>query len=119
MTGMGLLGYGPDMAQTSDVAVSEVRVTTTSGVVVRSEPDLHAVISTGRSVAVVTTSGKVSVEDAVSADIRTRSGKVDVDVVTGECRIIGGGGRVTVDRCGSADVTTGIPQRSDPWVRHG
>ncbi len=59
------------------------------------------------SVAIVTTSGKVSVDEAASVDIRTKSGRVDVDAVTDECRIIGGSGRVTVGRCGSAYVTTG------------
>jgi DUF4097 and DUF4098 domain-containing protein YvlB len=139
------------MAQTSEVAVSEVRITTTSGaVIVRSEPGLGAVIAAGSpaavdgatvtidggsrktelrvpegidlvigtssgkvevrgtagSVAVVSTSGKVSVDSATSVDIRTASGKVDVDVVSGECRVIGGSGRVTVGCCGSAHVTT-------------
>ncbi len=151
MTAVGLLGYGPDMAQTSEVAVTEVRVTTTSGaVIVRSEPGLDAVIAAGSpvevdgstltidggstktelrvpegtdlvigtssgkvavrgtvgSVAVVTISGKVSVDRAASVDIRTDSGKVHVDVVTDECRVVGGSGRVTVGRCGSAHVTT-------------
>ncbi len=151
MTAERTLGYGPDMAQTSDVAVSEIRVATTSGsVIVRSEPGLGAVISAGSpvevdgptvtidggstktelrvpegidlvigtlsgkvdvrssvgSIAVVTTSGKVSVERAASVDIRTASGRVEVDVVTDECRIISGSGRVTVGRCGPAHVTT-------------
>ena len=58
------------------------------------------------SVAIVTSSGKVSVDDAAAVDIRTSSGRVDVGAVSGDCRIVGGSGRVDVRRCGSAHVTT-------------
>ena len=54
----------------------------------------------------VTSSGKVLVDEATAVDIRTRSGKVEIDSVAGECRIIGGSGAVTVGRCGPAHVTT-------------
>lgn len=83
---------------------------------VRMPPGLDLVLGTssgrvevlGRagSVAVVTKSGKVSVDEADAVDIRTSSGSVEVGAVTGECRIVGGSGRVEVGRCGTAHVTT-------------
>ncbi len=58
------------------------------------------------SVAVVTTSGKVEVDDAESLDVRTKSGRVVVGTSRGEARVISGSGKVEIDHCGAADVTT-------------
>jgi len=58
------------------------------------------------SVAVVTTSGKVQVDDAASLDVRTKSGRVTVSHSRGEARVISGSGKVEIDHCGAADVTT-------------
>lgn len=58
------------------------------------------------SVAVVTNSGKVSIDEAEVVDIRVDSAKVEVAVVTGDCRVVGGSGQVTIGRCGSAHIAT-------------
>jgi DUF4097 and DUF4098 domain-containing protein YvlB len=58
------------------------------------------------SVAVVTTSGKVQIDDAASLDVRTSSGRVTVANSRGEARVISRSGDVEIDHSGVADVTT-------------
>ena len=65
--------------------------------------DVHG--SVGR-IAVASESGRVTVADAVSVDIRTKSARVDVKQTSDECCVRTSSGRVEVGVCGSADVTT-------------
>lgn len=58
------------------------------------------------SVAVVTASGNVQIDDAASVDVRTKSGRVVVATSRGEARVLSRSGKVEIDRCGAADVTT-------------
>ncbi len=57
-------------------------------------------------IAVVSSSGRISVADATSVDIRTKSARVDVGRTSDECCVRTSSGRVEVGACGSADVTT-------------
>ena len=57
-------------------------------------------------VAVVTDSGRITVADATSADIRTSSARVEVGRTSEECCVRTTSGRVEIGSCGSADVTT-------------
>ena len=57
-------------------------------------------------VAVVTESGRITVEEATSADIRTRSARVKVGRTSAECCVRSSSGRVTIGECGSAEATT-------------
>ncbi len=57
-------------------------------------------------IAIVTKSGRVSVADATSVDIRTSSARVDVGRTSDECCVRTSSGRVEIGACGSADVTT-------------
>jgi len=59
------------------------------------------------AVSAMTTSGKVSIADAESVDVRSRSGRIEVKRTAGTCRAIATSGRVEVGRCGDADVTSG------------
>jgi DUF4097 and DUF4098 domain-containing protein YvlB len=116
MTAVGSLGYGPDMAQTSEIAVSEVRVTTTSGaVIVRSEPGLDGVISLGAPVevdgATVTIDGgstraELRVPEGMDLVIGTSSGKVDVRGTVGSVAVVTTSGKVSVDSASSVDIRT-------------
>jgi DUF4097 and DUF4098 domain-containing protein YvlB len=58
------------------------------------------------AVSVMTTSGKVSIADAVSVDVRTKSGRIDVKRTSGSCRAVARSARVEVGHCGDADVTS-------------
>lgn len=58
------------------------------------------------AVSAVTTSGRVSIADAGSVDVRTTSGRIDVGRTMSACRAVASSGRVEVGRCGEADVTT-------------
>ena len=58
------------------------------------------------SVAVVTTSGNVQIDDAASVDVRTKSGRVVVAKARDEARVNSRSGKVEIDHCGAADVTT-------------
>ncbi len=77
---------------------TDVIVGTTSGRV-----DIDGVVG---SVAVVTESGRVSIENATSVDVRANSSRVEVGICSGECRVRTVSGRVEVDSCGPADVAT-------------
>lgn len=139
------------MASTSQIAVSTVRVTTSSAAVsVTAEHDLRSVIADGvsiavddsvatisspstrvklrvpegmdliigtasgrvqvsgrvGSVAVVTGSGNVDIDDADSVDVRTKSGRVAISRSSGEARVVSASGTVEIDHSGATDVTT-------------
>jgi DUF4097 and DUF4098 domain-containing protein YvlB len=151
MAAAAWLGYGPDMTRAPDVAVSAVRVTTTSGAVtVTSDPDLRGVVCDGApieiddstatieassrridlrvpegvdvvigstsgrvvvrgrvgSVAVVSTSGRVEIDDAASVDVRAKSGRVRIGRSRGETRVISHSGSVAIEQCGPVDVAS-------------
>lgn len=69
---------------------------TTSGRITAAGPIGH--------VSIVTDSGRVQVETASSADVRSESSRVEVGEVTGTCRIRSTSGRVVVGSCGAADI---------------
>ena len=58
------------------------------------------------AVAAMTSSGKITVDDADAVDLRSRSGRIHVGRSRGETLIVGTSGRITVDSSGPADVTT-------------
>ena len=62
------------------------------------------------AVSVLTTSGRISIDQARSVDARTKSARVHVGYAEGVCRVVSASGRVTVDRCGSADASSGSGQ---------
>ena len=58
------------------------------------------------AISVLTTSGRISIDQALSVDARTKSGRVHVAYAEGVCRIVSASGRVEVDRCGAADAAS-------------
>lgn len=75
----------------------DVVVGTSSGSV-----DLHGQLG---DVRVTTSSGRIALERATRADLRTHSGVIEVGVCEGTCRIVTGSARVTVGRAGSAEIS--------------
>jgi DUF4097 and DUF4098 domain-containing protein YvlB len=57
-------------------------------------------------VAVVSKSGRISIQEARSIDARTKSGRVEIGRVEGDCCVRSASGRVVVGRCGSADLAS-------------
>jgi DUF4097 and DUF4098 domain-containing protein YvlB len=82
-----------------------VRVPEGTDLVIGSASGRVEVIGRAGSVAVVTSSGRVSVDTARSVDIRTTSGRVTVDVADESCRVLTKSGRVDIGRCGAAHLT--------------
>jgi DUF4097 and DUF4098 domain-containing protein YvlB len=97
---------GAEMTIDGGSTRAEVRMPQGLDLVVGTSSGRVEVLGRAGSVAVVTKSGTVSVDEADAVDIRTSSGKIEVGTVSGECRIVGGSGRVEVGRCGAAHVTT-------------
>jgi hypothetical protein len=62
------------------------------------------------AISVLTTSGRISIDQARSVDARTKSARVHVGYAEGVCRVVSASGRVTVDRCGAADAASGSGQ---------
>jgi DUF4097 and DUF4098 domain-containing protein YvlB len=57
-------------------------------------------------VSVTTRSGRITLEHAANADLRTMSGRVDVGTCDGSCRVVAASGSVRVERAHEIDVTT-------------
>jgi len=57
-------------------------------------------------VAIVSRSGKIELDHAVDADIRSETGRIQVGTVERECRAHSTTGRVDVGTCGRADVSS-------------
>jgi len=57
-------------------------------------------------VAIVTESGRVTVEQASSADVRTASARIEVGRIGGEFRAHTNSGRITAEASGASDVST-------------
>ncbi len=57
------------------------------------------------AVSVATMSGRISIEAARAADVRTTSGRVDIGTVDGAVRCSVVSGRVSIKRAGSVDVS--------------
>jgi DUF4097 and DUF4098 domain-containing protein YvlB len=55
---------------------------------------------------VTTRSGRISVESARNADLRTTSGRVEVGACTETCRVVAASGRIHVERAGAVDLVT-------------
>ena len=58
------------------------------------------------AVSAMTRSGKISIADAESVDVRTGSGRIEVKRTSGSCRAVATSGRVVIGHCGDADVTS-------------
>jgi DUF4097 and DUF4098 domain-containing protein YvlB len=58
------------------------------------------------AVSAMTTSGRISIADAESVDVRTRSGRIEVKRTSGSCRAVATSARVDIGHCGDADVTS-------------
>ncbi|MET0912389.1 MAG: DUF4097 family beta strand repeat-containing protein [Acidimicrobiales bacterium] len=84
----------------------EVRVPSGVDLVVGSHSGRVEVEGPLGAVAVVTESGRVTVEQAASVDVRTSSGRVEIGRVEGTTRVRSASGRITVDRTAGADVAT-------------
>lgn len=92
--------------------IEEVRSSLT--VTVPEGTDVLVGVSSGRvefrghvgRAAVVTQSGRVSIESAESVDVRSASGRVEVGQVAGSCLVNAESGRVVIGACGSAEVST-------------
>jgi DUF4097 and DUF4098 domain-containing protein YvlB len=82
-----------------------VRVPEGTNLVIGSTSGRVEVLGRVDSVAVVTTSARVSVEVADAVDIRTTSGRVTVGAANESCRVLTKSGRVQVGRCGTAHLT--------------
>ena len=105
------------MPRTSDVAVSTVRVTTTSGAVsVTAEPGRHSVVADGHPIEVdestvtidsTSTSVHVRVPHGLDLVIGTSSGQVTVRGSAGAVAVLTTSGRVEIDDARSVDVRTG------------
>ena len=57
-------------------------------------------------VSIVTESGRIAVERAESADVRSGTGKIDIGHSDGDCRVRSQSGSVSVGSCHGADVAT-------------
>jgi DUF4097 and DUF4098 domain-containing protein YvlB len=82
-----------------------VRVPVGADLVIGSASGRVEVVGRAGSVAVVTRSGRVSVEAARSVDVRTTSGRVAVGSATESCRVLTRSARVGIGSCGSAHLT--------------
>jgi DUF4097 and DUF4098 domain-containing protein YvlB len=96
----------PFTVEASSSAV-EVRVPEGTDLVIGTTSGKVTVEGRVGAVAVLTSSGRVSVDHALSVDVRTKSGRVHVGRTEGVCRIVSASGRVEVDRCGAADAACG------------
>jgi DUF4097 and DUF4098 domain-containing protein YvlB len=83
-----------------------VRVPTGTDLVVGATSGRVEVSGSVGSLAVTTTSGRISVEAARSVDIRTSSGRIDVGSAAGSCRVLTRSGRVVVGSCADAHLTS-------------
>ena len=82
-----------------------VRVPEGTDLVIGSASGRVEVVGRAGSVAVVTSSGRVSVDAARSVDIRTASGRVTVGSATESCRVVTRSARVDIGSCGTAHLT--------------
>jgi len=90
-----------------DSSAVEVRVPEGTDLVIGTTSGKVIVDGRVGAISVLTTSGRISIDQANSVDARTKSGRVDVRHAEGVCRIVSASGRVTVDRCGAADAASG------------
>jgi DUF4097 and DUF4098 domain-containing protein YvlB len=89
-----------------DSSAVEVRVPEGTDLVIGTTSGRVTVEGRVGAISVLTTSGRISIDRALSVDARTRSGRVQVGYAEGVCRIVSASGRVEVDRCGSADAAS-------------
>jgi hypothetical protein len=82
-----------------------VRVPEGTDLVIGSASGRVDVVGRAGSVAVVTRSGRVSVDTARSVDIRTTSGRVTVGSATESCRVLTKSARVDIGGCGASHLT--------------
>ena len=98
------------MTVDGDNSAVEVRVPEGTDLVIGTTSGKVTVEGRVGAVSVLTVSGRISIDQALSVDARTKSGRVHVGNAEGVCRIVSTSGRVTVDRCGSADAASGSGQ---------
>lgn len=93
-----------------DSSAVEVRVPEGTDLVIGTTSGKVTVEGRVGAVSVLTTSGRISIDQARSVDARTTSARVHVGHAEGVCRIVSASGRVEVDRCGAADAASGSGQ---------
>ena len=93
---------------TIDAAQSALTIRVPEGmsIVVGSDSGRVEISGSVGDVAVVTESGRISIDQALSVDARTTSARVNVKNTVGTCRVRTKSGRVEVDACMGADVST-------------
>jgi DUF4097 and DUF4098 domain-containing protein YvlB len=106
VTGAATEVDGAEMTVDSGHRRADVRVPAGLDLVLGTSSGRVEVLGRVGSVAIVTASGSIRIEEATSADVRTSSGKVEIGAVQEECRVVGVSGRIDVGRCGAAHVTT-------------
>jgi DUF4097 and DUF4098 domain-containing protein YvlB len=106
-TNAGTVTVG-DGSVTIDERSSNISVRVPEGVdlVIGSTSGRVSVEGSVGAVAVLTTSGNITIERAASVDARSRSGRVNVGHVDGACRVQSTSGRIEVARCSTADATS-------------
>lgn len=85
----------------------EVRVPVGADVVVGTTSGRVEINGRLGHVAVVTESGRVTIEEAQSVDVRSESGRIGIGRVEHDCRARTVSGRIDAETCGAADVSTG------------
>jgi DUF4097 and DUF4098 domain-containing protein YvlB len=84
----------------------EVRVPEGSAVVVGTESGRVRLTGALGAVSVATTSGRISVDDVASADLRAASGRIEVARCAGTCRARTVSGRIDLGEVGGLDAST-------------
>ena len=85
----------------------EVRVPEGTDLVIGSTSGKVTVEGRVGALSVLTTSGRISIDQAASVDARSTSGRVEVGHADGVCRVVSASGKVEVGRCGSVDAASG------------
>ena len=83
-----------------------VRVPTGTNVVAGTTSGRIEVRGHAGNLALVSVSGRLSVESAETVDLRSESGMVEVGSSLAECRVRAVAGAVKIGQCGSADIAT-------------
>jgi DUF4097 and DUF4098 domain-containing protein YvlB len=83
-----------------------IRVPEGMSIVVGSDSGRVKILGDVGDVAVLTESGRISIDQAASVDARTTSARVNVKNAAGTCRVRTKSGRVEIGACTGADVST-------------
>lgn len=85
----------------------EVRVPVGIDLIIGTTSGRVAVSGEVGKLSVVTESGRVAVERAETADVRSETGRIDIGQTDGHCRVRSESGSVSVSSCQRANVATG------------